>query len=66
MIFLNEGSCFGNAYKWKQRFLPLSFEETLLAVVPRRELGKIAVRVEKEKEEIVNALVKTRLFGSVE
>lgn len=45
VIFLSEGSSFGNAYRWKQKFLPLTFEETLLAVVPRRELPKIAAKV---------------------
>lgn len=36
VIFLSEGSSFGSAYNWKQHFLPLTFEETLLAVVPKR------------------------------
>lgn len=36
VIFLSEGNCFGSAYNWKQKFLPLTFEETLLAIVPRR------------------------------
>lgn len=36
VFFLSEGNCFGGAYNWKQKFLPLTFEETLVAVVPKR------------------------------
>jgi hypothetical protein len=36
VIYLAEGCSFGKAYRWKQKFLPLTFEETLLAVVPKR------------------------------
>lgn len=63
-MFLSEGSSFGHAYKWKQKFLPLTFEETLLAVVPRRELSKIAAKINDEREEMVSALVKAKIFGS--
>lgn len=50
VVFLSEGSSFGHAYKWKQKFLPLTFEETLLAIVPRRELTKISAKIGAEKE----------------
>lgn len=36
VFFLSEGNSFGGAYNWKQKFLPLTFEETLVAVVPKR------------------------------
>ncbi len=66
VIFLSEGSSFGYAYRWKQKFLPLTFEETLLAVVPRRELSKIAYKVSKEKQEMIRVLAKAKIFGSID
>lgn len=66
VVFLSEGNCFGQAYRWRQKFLPLTFEETLLAVVPKREIPKIAVLVAQERQQIVNALAESRLFGTAE
>ncbi len=45
MVFLDEGSCFGRLFGWKVRFLPLALEETLIAVLPKREFNKIGVMV---------------------
>jgi CRP-like cAMP-binding protein len=62
VIFLSEGNCFGSAYNWKQKFLPLTFEETLVAVVPRREVGKLTVSVLQEREEMLKTVRKAKIF----
>jgi hypothetical protein len=44
----------------------LTFEETLLAVVPKRELPKIAKTVMLERESMIKALTASKFFGKVE
>lgn len=53
VIFLNSGSCFGKFYQWKVRFIPISVEETLLAVAPKTEISKIPVHLSYEREIMV-------------
>lgn len=66
VIFLSEGCSFGQAYRWKQKFLPLTFEETLVAVVPKRELHKIALKIVQERQEIIRSLSRAKIFGTEE
>lgn len=35
VIVLSEGNCFGHIYSWKVDLLPLTFDEVLLAVMPK-------------------------------
>jgi hypothetical protein len=48
-VFLNPGTCFGRLYNWKIKFLPISVEETLLAVAPKVEVTKIPMLLEFER-----------------
>lgn len=42
---MNAGSCFGKFYNWKVKFIPISVEETLLAVAPKNEVNKIPIQL---------------------
>lgn len=65
VIFLSEGNCFGSIYNWKYKFLPLTFEEALIAVIPMREINKITVTLSIEREEMIGAVKRSGFCNGV-
>lgn len=64
VIFLDEGSCFGKLFNWRVKFLPLALEETLIAILPKREFNKIGVIVNLEKEMILKEVKSAGIIPS--
>ncbi len=64
MIFLDEGSCFGKLFNWRVKFLLLALEETLIAILPRREFNKMGVIVNIEKEMILKEIKSAGIIPS--